>query len=97
MGTNKQNPPRNKKARGGKYVQRCPRESEHLKVARLRPYFCGTAPAHEIVNKQDEIPPKKEKKNKHEPFLILFLGDQNGHPEDDPRAYVLAKVGAVIR
>ena len=26
-----------------------------------------------------------------------FLGDQNGHPELDPRAYVLAEVGAVIR
>ena len=26
-----------------------------------------------------------------------LLGDQNGHSELDPRAYVLAEVGAVIR
>ncbi len=44
----------------------------------------------------------KDKKEKHPKKLFFhhfgqLFWAQNGHPELDPRAYVLAKVGAVIR
>ena len=44
---------------------------------------------------KDEI--QKTKINELWPIFEPFLGNQNGHPELDPRAYVLAEVGAVIR
>ncbi len=44
---------------------------------------------------KDEI--QKTKINELWPIFDPFLGNQNGHPELDPRAYVLAEVGAVIR
>ena len=31
---------------------------------------------------------------KTQSFLGGFLGDQNGHPENNPRGYVLAEVSA---
>ena len=57
--------------------------------------YANYAPAHKIVNKQ-QYQTRIKGKNESGPFLNLFLGDQNGHPEDDPRAYELAEVGAVI-
>ncbi len=45
----------------------------------------------------DKDKTQKYKKVRLWPIFEPFLGNQNGHPELDPCAYVLAKVGAVIR
>ena len=78
------------------FVQSTPRENlsteRDLEIAPIS--LANYAPVNKIVIKQQEKAPPK---NESGPFLNLFLGDQNGHPEDDPRAYVLAEVGAVIR
>ena len=58
--------------------------------------FANYAPAHEILSKQQDKT-QKEKKWAWAIFFNLFLGDQNEHPEHDPRAYVLTEVRAVIR
>ncbi len=47
-----------------------------------------------VVDK--DKPERNEKKLSCGPFFS-FLGNQNGHPSNDPRAYVLAEVSAVIR
>ncbi len=46
---------------------------------------------------EDKEKTQKIKTFEQWPTFELFLGNQNGHPELDPHAYVLAEIGAVIR
>ena len=66
----------------------------------LPPFFLPMFLSSNNRKQKSVVDKDKTEKNKKKlscgPFLI-FLGNHNGHPSNDPRAYVLAEVSAVIR
>ncbi len=80
-----------------KDVLSAPRIFTHFQICR---HFSFSNP---IENRLEEKIRKRHRQNPKNkkvhlwPIFEPFLGNQNGHPELDMRAYVLAEVGAVIR
>ncbi len=63
----------------------------------LAPFFLSLNLLSNDRKQKSVIDKEQTQKNiwkKIQSFLGVFLGDQNGHPKNDPRAYVLAEVSA---
>ena len=75
----------------------CPRESEHSKILRDCAHIFAKLRRRIKYERNQQDKTEKKLKKRVLSFLGNFLDPKNGHPSNDPRAFVLAEVGAVIR